>query len=58
MLSIILASPALINPVAYLAVTSIAVIGLYIAYVVPVFLRRLNSDFQPGTVEPRPLERR
>ena len=32
-LSIILASPALISPVAYLAVTSIAVIGLYIAYV-------------------------
>ncbi len=47
-LSIILASPALISPVAYLAVTSIAVIGLYIAYVVPVFLRRVNPDFTPG----------
>ena len=47
-LSIILASPALISPVAYLAVTSIAVIGLYIAYVVPVFLRRVNSTFTPG----------
>ena len=47
-LSIILASPALISSVAYLAVTSIAVIGLYIAYVVPVFLRRLSPDFRPG----------
>lgn len=47
-LSIILASPALFNTTAYLAVTSIAVIGLYIAYVVPVFLRRLSPDFRPG----------
>ncbi len=47
-LSILLASPALFNATAYLAVTSIAVIGLYIAYVVPVFLRRLNPEFQPG----------
>ncbi|WP_122817635.1 amino acid permease [Nocardioides pantholopis] len=47
-LSILLASPALFNATAYLAVTSIAVIGLYIAYVVPVLLRRLNTDFTPG----------
>jgi amino acid permease (GABA permease) len=47
-LSIILASPALISSVAYLAVTSIAVIGLYIAYVAPVLLRRLRPDFEPG----------
>jgi len=47
-LSILLASPALFSTTAYLAVTSIAVIGLYIAYVVPVFLRRLRPDFQPG----------
>ena len=47
-LSIILALPALISSTAYLAVTSIAVIGLYIAYVVPVFLRRLTPDFVPG----------
>ncbi len=47
-LSIILASPALISSTAYLAVTSIAVIGLYIAYVVPVFLRRLTPEFVPG----------
>ena len=47
-LSIILASPALVSTTAYLAVTSIAVIGLYIAYVTPVFLRRMNPDFKPG----------
>jgi amino acid permease (GABA permease) len=47
-LSILLAAPALISSVAYLAVTSIAVIGLYIAYVAPVFLRRIRPDFEPG----------
>ena len=47
-LSILLASPALFNTTAYLAVTSIAVIGLYIAYVVPVFLRLRKPDFEPG----------
>jgi amino acid permease (GABA permease) len=46
--SIVLTLPALHSIVAYLAVTSIAVIGLYIAYVVPVFLRRRNPDFAPG----------
>jgi amino acid transporter len=46
--SIVLASPALKSFTAYLAVTSIAVIGLYIAYVVPVLLRRLNPDFRVG----------
>jgi amino acid transporter len=34
---------------AYFAVTSIAVIGLYIAYVIPTFLRlRAGRNFQPG----------
>ena len=47
-LSILLALPSLFSSTAYLAVTSIAVIGLYIAYVVPVFLRRLTPDFAPG----------
>jgi len=47
-LSIVLASPALFSTTAYFAVTSIAVIGLYIAYVIPVLLRRLNRDFTPG----------
>jgi amino acid permease (GABA permease) len=46
--SIVLATPALKSFTAYLAVTSIAVIGLYIAYVVPVLLRRLNPDFRTG----------
>jgi amino acid permease (GABA permease) len=46
--SIVLASPALFNTTAYLAVTSIAVIGLYIAYVVPVFLRLLKPDYEVG----------
>ncbi|MEA2144576.1 MAG: hypothetical protein QOG59_163 [Solirubrobacteraceae bacterium] len=36
-------------PVAFFAVTSIAVIGLYIAYTIPVFLRwRMRDKFQPG----------
>ncbi len=46
--ALILASPALKSTTAYLAVTSIAVIGLYIAYVTPVLLRRLNPDFRTG----------
>jgi amino acid transporter len=37
------------TPVAFLAVTSISVIGLYIAYTIPVFLRwRMKEEFQPG----------
>ncbi|MFJ3956696.1 amino acid permease [Arthrobacter sp. NPDC090010] len=47
-LSVLLTIPALFNTTAYLAVTSIAVIGLYIAYVTPVFLRRLDKNFVPG----------
>ena len=36
-------------PVAFLAVTSISVIGLYIAYTIPVFLRwRMGDAFQAG----------
>jgi hypothetical protein len=36
-------------PVAFFAVTSIAVIGLYIAYTIPVFLRwRMGDGFRPG----------
>ena len=35
--------------VAYFAVTAIGVIGLYIAYIIPIFLRlRAESDFKPG----------
>ncbi len=47
-LSTLLVLPSLWNTTAYLAATSIAVIGLYIAYVAPVFLRRRDPDFQPG----------
>jgi amino acid transporter len=36
-------------PVAFLAVTSISVIGLYIAYTIPIFLRwRAGDSFKPG----------
>jgi len=45
----ILALPYLWNGAAYAAVTSIAVIGLYIAYVLPTFLRlRQGEDFKRG----------
>ena len=38
------------SPVAFLAVTSIAVIGLYIAYTIPIYLRwRAGSKFVTGT---------
>jgi amino acid permease (GABA permease) len=46
--STVLVLPSLVNTTAYLAVTSIAVIGLYIAYVAPVYLRLRNPDFRPG----------
>jgi amino acid permease (GABA permease) len=45
----ILAIPSMWSSVAYGAVISIAVIGLYIAYVIPTLLRRLAGDsFTPG----------
>src|SRR6266566_2870064 len=45
----LLGLPYLWNPVAYAAVTSIAVIGLYIAYGMPILLRLLAGDsFQRG----------
>ena len=45
----ILALPALFSTVVYSAVTSIAVIGLYIAYVIPVFLKNIHPDrFEVG----------
>src|ERR1700689_1825589 len=47
--ALILGLPYLWNSTAYAAVTSIAVIGLYVAYVLPTFLRlRLGSSFQLG----------
>jgi amino acid permease (GABA permease) len=45
----VLGLPYLFNNTAYLAVTSIAVIGLYVAYVLPTFLRlRAGDSFQRG----------
>lgn len=45
----ILGLPYLYSYTAYAAVTSIAVIGLYVAYVAPVFLRvRAGDKFSPG----------
>jgi amino acid transporter len=47
--ALILGLPYLWNSAAYAAVTSIATIGLYIAYVTPTFLRlRQGSNFQRG----------
>jgi amino acid transporter len=45
----ILGLPYLYSSVAYFAITSIAVIGLYVAYIAPVFLRlRAGAKFQDG----------
>jgi amino acid transporter len=55
-LALIITLPALWNvegagvPVAFYAVVSISVIGLYIAYVAPVYLRlRAGDQFEPGS---------
>ena len=53
-LSLLITVPALWSnaagiPVAFFAVVSVCVIGLYIAYVIPIFLRlRMGDRFQPG----------
>ena len=45
----VLGLPYLYSPVAYFAITSIAVIGLYVAYITPVFLRLLaGKRFEEG----------
>ncbi|MEV6106888.1 amino acid permease [Streptomyces sp. NPDC051940] len=47
--ALVLGLPYLINITAYAAVTSIAVIGLYISYVIPTLLRLLQGDrFERG----------
>ena len=51
LLAFLLALPAWSSQTAfvYVAITSIATIGLYIAYILPVFLRlRAGDDFNPG----------
>jgi amino acid transporter len=35
-------------PIAFFALTGICVVGLYISYVIPIFLRLRNPDFQQG----------
>ena len=51
----ILSSTYMINAYAYGAVVSIAVIGLYIAYLTPVFLHRINPKaFHPGPYKMNP----
>ncbi|MBA2283921.1 MAG: amino acid permease [Ktedonobacteraceae bacterium] len=44
----ILAIPTVVNFAAYVAITSIAVIGLYISYVLPILLRLFAKDFRVG----------
>lgn len=44
----VLAIPTVFNFAAYVAITSIAVIGLYISYVLPILLRLMVKNFQPG----------
>ena len=44
----ILAVPTVVDFVAYVAVTSIATIGLYIAYALPIFLRQFSTEFKTG----------
>ena len=51
--ALLITAPALVGdagiPYAFFAVVSIAVIGLYIAYVIPIFLRwRVGDAFEPG----------
>jgi len=46
--SIVLVTPVFYNFQSYVAATSVAVIGLYVAYVIPVFLRLRDKDFQVG----------
>ncbi|MFD4197655.1 MULTISPECIES: amino acid permease [Amycolatopsis] len=47
--ALVLALPYLWSATAYAAVTSIATVGLYVAYVIPVFLRvRKGTEFERG----------
>ncbi len=51
--SLIIAIPALFGknniPFAFFAITGICTVGLYLAYIIPVYLRlRKGDDFQPG----------
>ena len=52
----ILGVPYVWSPVAYFAVTSIAVIGLYIAYIIPIFLRLKAKAICGRALEPGPQD--
>ena len=40
-------------PFAFFALTGICTVGLYLAYIIPVYLRlRQGDDFEPGPVDP------
>jgi amino acid transporter len=45
----VLAIPYLFNATAFYAVVSISVVAIYIAYVLPTFVRLLSPDFQQGS---------
>jgi amino acid transporter len=48
-IALLLALPALGSPVAFTAITSVNVIGLFTAYAIPIFLRlRARNSFVPG----------
>lgn len=44
----VLAIPTVFNFAAYVAITSIATIGLYVAYGLPILLRIRSKEFRPG----------
>lgn len=44
----VLAIPTVVNFAAYVAITSIATIGLYLAYGIPILLRLWSKEFKPG----------
>lgn len=44
----VLGIPTVINYTAYVAITSIAVIGLYISYAIPILLRLMAKEFKRG----------
>ncbi len=53
MIGVIITLPALKSvggiPVAFFAVVSVAVIGLYLSFLIPIFLRwRMGDSFEPG----------
>ena len=54
MIGVIITLPALKSvggvPVAFFAVVSVAVIGLYLAFLIPIWLRwRMGDAFEPGS---------